>query len=190
MSRARSALAAIGVLAVVVGMSFVVAPSFAAILTVPRVALMLVGAIALVEGLRSIRTRRNSDIAGAEVPDPEPGIEPPVPGEEFDRLVIRWSTWRDHRRITNVDNRVLDRLRDAAIRAVMNRDAVSRREAEREIEEGTWTDDPVAAGFLSPTLETTAPLQVQLRGLMRAGSVSRFYVTRAVEAIAAAVEDR
>lgn len=81
-----------------------------------------------------------------------PTVERPVPvrsaGESFDETITSW------RYATPIIGRparedVRERLRSAAVVAVAAADGLSAEDARRLVDEGTWTDDAVAASFLA-----------------------------------------
>lgn len=91
---------------------------------------------------------RSGNLAQTDTPNPEQPPTVPAVGEEFDQTVgsVRFAlpvVGRSARR------RVRERLRTAAIAATMRADGCRRETAERRVDEGTWTDDPAAAAFLS-----------------------------------------
>ena len=92
--RPRDVVAAIGVVAGVVGFLMVARPALAASITVPRLGMIVMGILAVIEGLRSFQSRRSVDVEGAEPPDPEERVAAPLPGEDFDERVARVSQWR------------------------------------------------------------------------------------------------
>lgn len=188
MSRVRNVLASLGAVLVGLGFLFVVQPGLAAVLPIPRLALVVVGLLGAVEGIRSVQRRRGSEIVGAEPPDPEFGIETDAPGDDFDARIARLSTRRGW--IGGDFDRVENRLRTAAITVVAARYGLSKPEARERVEAGSWTEDPVAAAFLGGPTVPQPPLEVRLR--MRLGTTPRFqrYVHRTADAIAATWEAR
>jgi hypothetical protein len=188
MSRVKDILASFGTVLVALGFLFILQPSLAAVLPIPRLALVVIGLLAAVEGIRSVQRRRGSDIVGAEPPDPEFGIETDAPGDDFDALIARLSTRRGW--IGGDFDRVENRLRTAAITVVAARFGLSKAEARERIEAGSWTDDPVAAAFLGGPTVPQPPLEVRLR--MRFGTTPRFqqYAFRTADTIAATWEER
>lgn len=90
------------------------------------------------------------------------GAELPTVGEAFEAALA------DVERMSAVRLRTSDgpaylreQLRQAAVVTVARERGLDHDEAAGHVDDGTWTDDPVAAAFLSPTLE--APWRVRLR---------------------------
>jgi len=188
MSHVKDILASFGAVLVGLGLLFVLQPGLAAALPIPRLTLVVIGLLAAVEGIRSVQRRRGSEIAGAELPDPEFGIETDPPGDDFDTRIARLSTRRGW--IGGDFDRVENRLRTAAVSVVAARYGLSKREARERIEAGSWTEDPVAAAFLGGPTVPQPPLEVRLR--IRLGTTPKFqrYVDRTADAIAATWEAR
>lgn len=74
-----------------------------------------------------------------------------------------------------------ERLRQSAIRATMHAEGCSRSDAGRRIDEGTWTNDSVAASFLSASRSGVLPSSVFDRSVNPDGDPAN----RTVDAIAA-----
>ncbi|USZ69207.1 hypothetical protein NGM10_05565 [Halorussus salilacus] len=178
-------LTAVGVAAVALGVLMVLEPGLAAAIAADYTAVVLIGVLALVQGVRIARTRRATELRGAETPDVETVESMPVPGEEFDDRVAtlragpRRSTLRER-------NDLRDRLREAAIPAVADRDHVSREEARERIEAGTWTDDAFAASFLGDSDAPKPPLSARLRLVASPRSGHQVRIRRTADAVARA----
>jgi len=176
----RTVLETVGIAAVVVALLFVFEPGLAGGLSVPQVALSLLGVLALIEGVRSVQKRRHTAVDSGEPPTPEVALDTPMPGEEFDRALA-------NRRLGATRTR--RRLSEAAADTIALREDVSPDEAERRVADGVWTDDPVAASYLGGSHVPRPPWRIRLR-LTLGGRDSRpYFVERTVAAIAARWED-
>ena len=141
----------------------------------------LVGALAIAQGLRAVSQRRGVDYVATETGDPEQRYQVATPGDEFDEQVtsaVGWSL-----RSVSEQRDVRNRLHQAAVDALVTHEQCSVAEAEGHIEAGTWTDDALAAGFLSDDVPAP-PLRTRLRTLFRRGSRFRLQVRHTVDAIA------
>jgi hypothetical protein len=78
---------------------------------------------------------------------------------------------------------VRGRLHDGAIRTLVASNGLGREAARDAIQTGEWTDDPVAAAFLSPTV--SPPLAERLRGVIDPGAAYTRRVRRTLAAIEA-----
>lgn len=83
-----------------------------------------------------------SGVHEADIPIVESVESAPHPGQAVDRSVDDDSGGR-------VPDSRVNRLTEAAVRTLMRTEHCSRSTAERRVAEGTWTDDEVAADFLS-----------------------------------------
>ncbi|SDR08086.1 DUF58 domain-containing protein [Natronobacterium texcoconense] len=101
---------------------------------------------------RSLSRRRGARTQ-IGTPEPERTVTVEVPGET---VVDALSTFRRvSSRHGSVSRRISDGLRDAAVAVLTRFEGDSPETAERRLEDGTWTDDPLAAAFLSQKLEYT-----------------------------------
>lgn len=123
-------------------------------------------------------------------PEAHPESEP-LSGRHFEELLsTAVDTARQQRRIESGLEVVRAPVRETYLLA-MEAGGVDRSAAERDLETGTWTDDPVAAAVLSP--EVSLPS----RGLRRRivdwlfpGQAVHRMVHRTVDAVASAADDR
>lgn len=175
----RTALLALGLAAFVGGV--------AALFGVLEVGLsesiaVVVGLLAVVIGIRTLVNR--SDANRTSTPDPERRTAVPVPGETLAEAVDTFRTVDTSYRAAG--RRTAQGLRAAAVAALTRFDGCTEEEASRQLEDGTWTDDPMAAAFLSPSLEDPSR-SIRDRLADVTGRQSRFYtqVRHAVAAIAA-----
>lgn len=140
----------------------------------------LVGALAIAQGVRAVSQRRQSTYTETETGVPERRFQVPVPGDEFDAQVasaVGWSL-----RSVSEQRDVKNRLHQAVVDTLVIHDHCSVADAEAHIEAGTWTDDPVAARFLSDEAPDL-PLRARLQSLFRRDSRFRQQVRHTVAAL-------
>jgi hypothetical protein len=129
------------------GLVLVRQPGLLGGLSVGQTAVLTVGVVALFYALLPLGLRRGSH--RRQAPSKNPGAVPDgsVPGEQFDRLFAAAEGSTVH----HVDrrNELRRRLEESALRAVRRRDDCSLPAAQEAIDEGTWTDDPIAASYLA-----------------------------------------
>ncbi|RDI71330.1 DUF7269 family protein [Halopelagius longus] len=135
-----------------------------------------VGLIAGVQGLRYALRRRNVTVFATETGDTERRYRVPVPGEDADRELSVAGGWRGGRGSSGVR----ERIRESAVETLVLRDNCTEAEAEARIDEGSWTDDPVAARYLGA--DAAVPLRTRIRLAVR-GDVAAVRATRAVAAV-------
>ena len=110
------------------------------------VVLAVLGLLAVGLALLLVAARRIRGVSEATPPAVEGVLTATYPGASFDQATgRRLGGFRFGR--SERDRR--DRLREAAIRATMRADGCSRTDAERRVDEGTWTNDLVAIAYLS-----------------------------------------
>lgn len=107
-----------------------------------------VGVVAALLVVAVVALRGLDGIDQATMPNPETVQHAAYPGVRFDRTVTERLHLLPHRP-TEEDERLRARIRRAAERAVMRRENVSRDRANELVESGEWTDDDLAATFLS-----------------------------------------
>lgn len=140
--------------------------------------------VALVALLASVGafSRRRDDRNLIETPDPERRIHVPVPGEDLQKTVDEFRPRNPGFTVTG--RRISIGLREAAVAVLTRFEGLSVEEANERVDEGTWTDDPVVAAFLSPNLEGSAPSIRQRVARFGGGdSPYRWRVRRSVAAI-------
>jgi hypothetical protein len=140
-----------------------------------------IGILAAVLGLNYFNVGRQTERRSAIVDDVEPRYEVPVPGDETDKLLAgaqglsRASIKRRrefHQRVIDVTHETL------AARG----DYPSDEAVETAVEDGTWTDDPVAAWFVGETAKP--PLSVRWRGMLGSDTEFVFASRRTIAALA------
>lgn len=183
MTALRSFFASIGIALAGVGLLFVLAPEAASTLPLPRVGVVVLGLFALLQGLRSLQTRRRAGIDGAEPPDVESRLETDRPGDEFDQRMALLARTRGQSWSGGERERLRRRLRAAAVEAVGHRWRLSTEEARGRIETGEWTDDPAAAWFLGGTEVPRPPWRVRIQAFVGFSTTFGFYANRTADAV-------
>lgn len=117
----------------------------------------------------------------ATMPEVEHPISVPTPGEAFDRQLTGW-----HRLLPIVTptarEDTIQRLQRTAVRTIVATEGCAPADAERRVVEGSWTDDPVAAGLLERD-GGTPQLTMRLVALQRRETWLAYAADRTVEAI-------
>ncbi|SFR36762.1 DUF7269 family protein [Halogeometricum limi] len=173
--------AAVGVVAVLgglAGLAGFVVPGLSATF----VFVVVVGLVAGVQGLRYALRRRSVDYRSTDTGDPELRYRVPTPGDDVDRDLSRTGGWGS---MGGTDLRV--RLREVAIESLVLHDHCSVERAERHVDDGTWTTDPVAARYLGG--DVPLALSTRLRLVVRGQSSPAARAARTVAAIEA-IHDR
>jgi hypothetical protein len=168
--------AAVGVVAVlggVAGLAGFVVPGLSATF----VFVIVVGVVAGVQGLRYALGRRHVDYRATDTGDPELRYRVPTPGDDVDRRLSERG-WR----ASNVTE-LKTRLREAAVETLVLHDNCSTDRAERHLEEGTWTSDPVAARYLGADVPLSLVDRVRL--VVRGQSSTSARAARTIAAIEA-----
>jgi hypothetical protein len=175
----RRLLALLGSVAVAVGL-VTVAGVWGTAFEVRYAFVTVVGVLAAVQGLRYAAARRSTTLRTTETGDPERRVAVPTPGASFDDDLAVATGWSPA--ATRARRDVRDRLQTVAVETMAVRGDCSRETAQRQVETGEWTDDPVAAGFLAA--EGSATSFVGRLGLLVRGTSPFVYATRrTVEAI-------
>jgi len=170
---------AIGAAAVLAGFLVAFDRGVAGVLDFSYVAVTVVGAFAIVQGLRYANARRGTERRSLDPGEPERRARAVVPGTDFDEDVDR-STGAGRRRY-KLRNRLRDRVRTAAIAAVARDRDCARSRATDLVESGEWTDDPIAAAFLAP--EVSYPIAHRVRTRLLGRSCFRTGLDAAMDAI-------
>lgn len=180
-------LTTIGVAAVGAGVLMVVNPGFAGLIGTGYFAATMIGLLALVQGLRVARARKETDIEGLATPDVETVESMPTPGGEFDERV---ATLNSGPRRSSIRKRrqLREALEAEALAAVARRENCSREEAEAILRAGTWTNDPHAAAFLGGSEAPSPPLRDRLRLAASTQSVFQHQARRTADAVSLAAD--
>ncbi|WP_049927008.1 DUF58 domain-containing protein [Halopiger goleimassiliensis] len=119
-------------------------------LTVGQALVTVVGVVALLVAISALSGRSGGRQLGRP-PEPERRRTVPVPGDSFhDALESFTGTDMTYFR---PGNRAPEGLQAAAVAVLTRFEGDSEETAAERIEDGTWTDDPIAAAFLSESVE-------------------------------------
>lgn len=177
--------AAVGALAVLVGLTTLVWRDLAAAISLEWALVLLVAIVAGLQALRFVQRRRTTPLQATETPDPEQRYTAPTPGDDAAELLSTASGWSMRGRRSRANLR--ERVGNAAVDAIVDATGCREDEAARRLETGEWTDDPVAAWFLSERVTLSA--RERLRLVVRApGSRFEAGFDRAVTAVERLVE--
>ncbi|MFD1597697.1 DUF7269 family protein [Halobellus rarus] len=149
---------------------------------------VLVGIIAGIQGLRYALGRREVNVVETETGTPESRYRVPAPGDDDWRTAShrgpRPSTRRGRDRSTRTagfsrrhPRTLRQRIRDVAVETIGLREHCSAERAERVLDTGDWTDDPVAARFLGADVPVS--LSTRLRFVFSRSS----YLARALRTL-------
>ncbi|SNR40140.1 DUF7269 family protein [Halorubrum vacuolatum] len=170
---------AVGVATVLAGFILLFDHGLAGTIAFSTVAVTLVGAFAVVQGLRYANARRRAERRSLDPGEPERRVQAVVPGTEFDSDLTR-AIGTSPRRY-GLRKRLRERVRAVAITATARERNCSTARAADLVATGEWTDDPVAAAFLSP--ERTAPIGHRIRTRLLGRSTFRAGVEASMAAI-------
>lgn len=198
MNWTRLAIAALGVAVFCAGAIVLLVPGAGGSLPVDAAVEVLgydyllvavLGVVAFAVTLPVMALRAVGGLDQATPPDPE-GIETvPRFGADVDAILEEGPGIRT-RLLGDRGRAVRERFREAAVRTVARVERCDHAEARRRVTDGTWTDDPSAAAFLSE--DGAAPISAALRGGLRAalGGETPFQrrARRTAEAIVALAE--
>jgi hypothetical protein len=175
-------LAALGALAALLGLVAAVDPTLLGD-PLPAVSVGLVGAVALLAGLR-IGLARYDDRREPELPVPERRQSASVPGDGFDASLVRASR---HGPVGGVHDRdeLRDRLRATTIDVLTRYDGDTKEEAATRLAAGTWTEDRVAAAFFADE-----PAERSLTDRVRVAVTSDSAFRRRAAHVVAALDER
>jgi hypothetical protein len=186
----RLLLGVVGLAAFLLGALVVVSPSTAGLVPVggvvealggPWVFAAVFAVLALVPLVTVMVARGLRGIDESTPPDPEDVYGVPAPGAAFDEFVEGRGSVRE-RLFGDRHARLRERLRETALATLMRTEGMSRSEARTAIEQGTWTDDPVAAAFLSD--RQTPGARARLLAVVRGESSFQHGARRTAAAIA------
>jgi len=142
--------------------------------------LALVAVLALVQAARLVQSRRRLEGSEAALPDREELYAVPSPGDRFREALSQF------RRRPRASYRGSSRADLAAVAvAVLTRyTGCSEAEAQRRLDDGSWTDDPYARAFLSGDHDLSVPTALRLRTVLGRESLYRRCLRRTVDEIA------
>jgi hypothetical protein len=170
----------LGVVTTLFGLAVVIQRGLASTVSLDYLFVTLVGLLALVQGVRLVNERRGQEGYAAETGDPELRFSVPTPGDELESELQGRGGWAPH----GVQHRKRARrtLYETVAETLVTQTGVSRETAEERIDDGSWTDDPVAARFLSRNAPEV-PLRARVRGLLSRGSAFSQGARRTVDAL-------
>ncbi|GAA0724611.1 hypothetical protein J2744_002398 [Halorubrum trapanicum] len=168
-----------GVLAVAVGLLAALDRGVAAAISPTSTVVTLIGVLGVVQGIRYANARRDRRRLPTDPGEPERRAPAAVPGADLDERIARVASpapggYRDRRDLR-------DRVREVAVDAVARDRNCSREAAEATVDDGTWTDDPVAAAFFDA--RTGYPLRVRLSATVRGRSRYWYGLRAAIDEI-------
>ncbi|WP_232687317.1 DUF7269 family protein [Halobacterium zhouii] len=154
----RRVLLVFGLAFTALGVAVAASPSVAQFLGLPNVPMVVVTALAVVLGLSAQTARkrvefRSAEDASVDAARLEGRFEPERPGTAIDTAFAARSN--DDSDVD--DARLRERLRVLAVRVLVDAEGCSEREAHRRLDDGSWTDDRLAASLFSD--EVTPPAQ-------------------------------
>jgi hypothetical protein len=123
--------------------------------------------------------RAAGHVKQAAPPDPETIRDAHQPGDELDQYLQSWSL--SNGRAANEALR--ERLRTAAVSAMVRTERVPAETARERIDEGEWTDDPVVAAFLSSGRPTPPGLHEEAALALHGERWNQHEVREATEAV-------
>lgn len=173
-------LTLLGIAAIVIGVSIIVEHSVALVFSLNETFLILIGIFALIQGLRYGHRRRHTERRQVELGEPETRDHVPKPGTEYDSQFARATNWTRPSR--TAQRTVRNHLRATAAETLALRESLSKDDAIHRVREGTWTDEAVAAEFLSA--DPQLPIRVRLGSYIRRESSYEYGLRRTVAAIA------
>lgn len=190
MNRTRRWLAVAGTAVFLLALVVVVSPGTAGLLAFdavvdaiggPYAFVAAFGVIAFVVLVSVMIARAVEGLDESTPPDPEDVYRVPQPGHRFDAFVEGRGSLT--RRLFGSDRETARaRLQQTALATLMRVEGLSREEAKRTIERGTWTDDRVAAAFLSGRRQPS--LGERLLAAARGESPVQHGARRAADALA------
>lgn len=179
----RRVLAVVGVLAALGGLA-VVATGVVGPFPLTSEFALATGVLAAIQGLRYGLDRRHATVTATEVEDPEERLSARTPGDDIDDALARISgrSWY----ATERRERVRERVHEAAVDALVTREGMARDSAAASLAAGEWTDDRVAAAFLSDRV--SMPARITLQALISGETRFTIAADRAVGEIASLQE--
>lgn len=170
----RRALA--GLLAAVLGIGMVWRQGLANALPLGSLVVTGIGGLTVLVGLDYLRRRRGTLRKAADVDPPEPGYRSTVPGEDVDADLAATGTEGAERR-----SEIRHRLREVTAEVLVADGGYRPEAAQQAVDDGSWTDDEVAAGYLAEPMKI--PPRLQVRQLFRRRSTTRVFVRHTLDAI-------
>ncbi len=189
MTRLRDFLITVGVGAIAFAVFLIAFPSTAGSLSLPQTTTVIIGFIALIQGFRSVQTRRHTQIEQAKIPPIEKRETTPIPGEDFDER-IQHLRGVYSRGTASEEERIKQRLQSTAVDVLTRTQDISNETARRQLETGEWTNDPIAAAFLGGSDAPNSPMGFRLQSRVSSGSYKRRVAIRTTDEIVSLWENR
>lgn len=159
----RYVLLAFAMGAAVVGLVLAFAPSVVSVVTLPDLLPVYLAGAAVLAGLYRAYLWLNRDSSSRPLPEPERGRPVDVPGDDFDALLAHapsvGTSSGDRRAL-----KVREELEHAALAVLTNYRGYSRSEARQRLDEGTWTQDQLAAEFFTSVSGTGSSFRESVTG--------------------------
>lgn len=172
-----------GVVAVALGFVAILDRGVAGAFDLGYLFVTFLGIVAGATGVYYVSRRRNVSRELTAFDDPERRYRAAVPGDDLDD---QFATIPIERRLRTSHRGVRDRIRRAAVRALVTHEGYDHRTAREAVENGTWTEDPVAASFLAT--DGQYPPRLRLEAFLGRVDVSEIGARRSVEAIVAVIQ--
>lgn len=154
----RRFLLLFGLLFAAIGFAITAEPGLAALIGFPPLPTIAIAGLAAAFALAEGTARRHTDFRDESDDEDrnetlEPRVEAPRPGEDIDARL------REGAGIRNAgagSAQFSDRLRAVTVRALADARGLAPEEAQRQLDEGTWTDDTTAAAFFADDVDSPA----------------------------------
>ncbi len=172
-----------GIAGVILGFIAILDRGIAGMFDLGYLFVTFLGIIAGVIGVYHLNRRHETPRRLSEFDDPERRYQASTPGDDLDR---RLETISIERRVRGPQQHIRDRIRNAAIRSLIIHAGYDPTTAERAVDDGTWTDDPVAASFLAK--DQPYPPQLRVKAFFGRVDISAVGADRTIEAITAVIE--
>lgn len=161
--------AGLSVLVLTFGIAAILVPGIAEAVPLESELVFLVGFLAILYGLsRAVRSWR-AERSSAIPPVPETSVDLPAPGAAFDEELAALASTSlhndDYQQWILKREEIRERLRELAVATLVDRYGISERDASRELDDGTWTEDPHAAAFFAGEYPRSTPARLYLQKL-------------------------
>ncbi|MFC7138707.1 DUF58 domain-containing protein [Halosimplex aquaticum] len=170
--------AALGLVIVVLGIAAVVGVDAVPELPFDATLVTFVAGLSLALGALIMVRRAFAAVSTAETADVEYRESVSVPGTEFDSLLHGAVHGMGGRRLS-ARQTVVERLREAAVSIYAQAERIPEAEARERVDDGTWTDDAVAAQFLTGESRVSSTSD-QVRTLVGRGSKLAAHADRVI----------
>jgi hypothetical protein len=171
-----------GVAAGILGLVLVVAPGLVGGVGVSDILVYLLGVIAVLLAIGRIQHRRKAERRETPTSDPETPVGLPSPGDDVNERIRNLRRLTQRGRIQTERQDLDTRLEELAVRVLARSEDITREDAQRLLNEGTWTEDRKAAAYFSEAV--TVPVPERLRLSIQTGSATGVYAIHAIEALA------